>query len=353
MRQFRSASTVLAAALALPAFDAAASGCIVVRPTAPLTLGLGDAHAQDDTRWEYSVGYRYLFSDRHFRGTHEEPERQELGTDVRNSVHTFDHSLSYRLDDRWRFSASLPMQFARRSSLYEHDRVNRHRMQANGIGDLRLMAYRDFSPKMSEGTPWGFVLGLGVKLPTGEDDVTDIAYRPGGPERRTVDQSIQPGDGGTGLIVELQAWRQLWNERTYGFFTGSYLINPRNTNGVPTFRNQPSEAIMSVPDTYQVRTGLTRVLSPQRGVSGDLALRLEGVPAFDLIGGEDGFRRPGYALYIEPALNVVRGVHRFSIGLPIAIERNRIKSASDRREGRHGDAAFADHLLQISWGVRW
>ncbi len=334
--------------------DAAASGCIVVRPTAPLNLGLDNAHGGHGGQWEYTVAYRYLFSDRHFRGREEEPDRQAEGSDVRNSVHTFDHSLSYRYDERWRFSVSLPIQFARRSSLYEHDRVNRHVMQANGIGDLRLMAYREMILP-EEGEPMrGLSLGLGIKLPTGEDDVTDTAFRPDGPERRTVDQSIQPGDGGTGLILELSAYRQVFNEQTFAFFTAAYLINPRNTNGVPTFRSRPSEAIMSVPDTYQARAGMTRVLSSTQGVSADLALRIEGVPAKDLIGGSDGFRRPGYAVYFEPGLNLQRRAHRLSASIPWAIERNRVRSVSDRLDPtRHGDAAFADWLLQVSYGYRW
>ena len=350
MRLLRSIVIVVALLLAQSVL---ASGCIVVRPTAPLAIGLDNAHDAHGGQWEYTVAYRYLFSDRHFRGTHEEPERQENESDVRNSVHTLDHSLTYWYDQRWRFSASLPVVFARRSSLYEHDRVNRSTMQANGIGDLRLMAYREMIIP-EEGEPLrGITLGVGIKLPTGKDDVTDIANRPTGPEVRTVDQSIQPGDGGTGVLLELTAYRQFFDESTFAFFTASYLINPRNTSGVPTFRGRESEAIMSVPDTYLVRTGMTRVLSFDKGISGDLAVRVEGVPSTDLIGGSDGFRRPGYAVYLEPGLNFQRGVHRFSFSLPWTIHQHRVRSQSDRLVGGHGDAAFADWLLQMSYGYRW
>ncbi len=343
----------LAATLLVLPTVALANGCIVVRPTAPLVFDLGDAHSAEPTRWEYAVSYRYLYSDRHFRGSHEEPHRQELETDVRNSVHTFDHTLTWQMDERWRFSASLPIQRASRSSLYEHDRVNRHSMHANGIGDLRLMAYRNMLLPEPGKPARGLTLGLGIKLPTGKTDVKDTAFRPGGPERRNVDQSIQPGDGGTGLIVEMQAYRSFLSERNFAFFSASYLINPRETNGVITHRSAPGEEVMSVPDTYQVRTGVARVFSPDKGVTGDLALRLEGVPAEDLVGGSDGFRRPGYALYLEPGVSVERSAHRFSFSLPVAIERNRVKSVADRRNGRHGDAAFADYLLQASYSYRW
>lgn len=48
-----------------------------------------------------------------------------------------------------------------------------------------------------------------------------------------------------------------------------------------------------------------------------------------------------------------RGRHRFNFSLPIAIERNRISSTTDRMAGSHGDAAFADYLLMSSYSFRW
>ncbi len=246
------------------------------------------------------------------------------------------------------------MQFARRSSLYEHDRVNRHTMQANGIGDPRLMAYRNFQLEAVSERSRGLTLGIGIKLPTGQDDVKDTAFLTSGPVQRNVDQSIQPGDGGTGVILEFQGYRQFGSDGlNFAFASGSYLINPRNTNGVATHRGRASEAIMSVPDSYQFRTGLARVLSEANRLTGDLALRLEGVPPEDLIGGSDGFRRPGHALYLEPGLSMERGLHRLTVSAPYAIDRNRSRSVSDRLVGGHGDAAFADWLLQVSYSYRW
>lgn len=345
-------SGLLAVAAFLTPLQAGANGCIVVRAPSPHVIGLDSMHDGHPGRFEYTAGYRYLFSDRHFRGTHEEPERQANGSDVRNAVHTVDHTVTWYKNDRWRFSASLPLQFASRSSLYEHDRVNRHSMESNGIGDLRVVAYRELFP--DDLMTRGLTIGLGFKVPTGEDDVTDVAFRPTGPETRTVDQSIQPGDGGVGLIAELIYYRSLGaNENTYAFFTGSYLINPKDTNGVPTFRSRASEAIMSVPDTYVVRTGITRLLSQRIGMTGDLAFRAEGVPAEDLVGSSNGFRRPGYAIYIEPGLNLQRGAHRLSVNIPVAIQRNRVRSVTDRLDGRHGDAAFADSLFLLTYSVRW
>ncbi|MDX1570406.1 MAG: hypothetical protein R3200_07965 [Xanthomonadales bacterium] len=332
--------------------DAQANGCIIVRPSSALTLDLEDVHTPRQGRFELSMAYRYLYSDRHFRGREEESHRQAEGTDVRNEVHTIDYTLTYRHSDRWSFSAALPYVTANRSSLYEHDRVSRHAMEADGIGDLRLMAYRSLALGESE-RPRGVTLGFGVKLPTGKDDVTDIAYRPDGPEVRNVDQSIQPGDGGFGFFAEAQAYARVFDDHTFAFFTGSYLVNPRDTNGVSTHRRRETEAVMSVADSYQARAGFSRMLQSVEGLTVDAGLRIEGVPADDLVGDSNGFRRPGYAVYFEPGFNYRKGPHRFNLNVPIAIERNRVKSKADRLTGRHGDAAFADYLVMASYTFGW
>ena len=329
-----------------------ANGCIVVRPTSPLNITLEDIHETQPERWELSMSYRYLYSDRHFRGSEEEEERQEEGTDVRNETHTLDYTLSYRHSDKWRFSASLPWITNNRSSLYEHDRVSRHTTESEGIGDLRLMAYRTLDFSESD-RPTGVTWGLGLKLPTGDEKVTDIFQRPGGPERRNVDQSIQLGDGGVGVFAELQAFTRVFDERTFAYFTGSYLINPRDTNGVSTHSSREFETVMSVPDSYQARVGFSRIVESVQGLSWDAGLRAEGVPADDLIGDSNGRRRPGYAIYFEPGVNYNRGPHRLNVNIPVAIERNRVKSKADKLTGRHGDAAFADYLVMATYTFGW
>lgn len=65
----------------------------------------------------------------------------------------------------------------------------------------------------------------------------------------------------------------------------------------------------------------------------------------DLRGPSDGFRRPGIAVSIEPALHIVRGKSTVTIGIPVALYRNRFVSVPDEARGAHGDAAFADYLV--------
>jgi hypothetical protein len=194
------------------------------------------------------------------------------------------------------------------------------------------------------------MLGFGLKLPTGQPNASDtfafvnddgVVDR----ETRTVDQSIQPGDGGFGFVFDLQAFKQWGNFAPYLNIT--YLLNPQETNGVDTWRGRESESIMSVADQYLGRIGLQWV--PDDHFAFGLGWRIEGVPPEDLIGGSDGFRRPGYATSVEPSMAYVAGRSVFSIAVPIALVRNRQQSVPDEDRDGHGDAAFADWVLLLGW----
>lgn len=348
-----SLSRALLCAIALwAAAPVMAGGCIAARSMGNLGCGLDNIHESNAGHFEFTLGYRDLYSDRHFRGTHEERNRQEEGSDVRNSVQTYDFGLTYWNTESWRFTASLPVIKANRSSLYEHDRVNRYKMEADGIGDMRVMAFYD--KVFTDGQrARGISVGLGLKLPTGKDNVKDTAYRPDGPEERYVDESIQPGDGGLGYYTDLSAFSQVGNERNFVFFSGSYLFNPKETNGITNSTTPNVTNEYSVSDAYQLRAGWTFVMIPKHGLNLDLGLRNEGVPARDAIGGDEGFRRPGYAVYVEAGISMSLGNSRLSLNVPYAVRRNRTLSVSDIRSGRHGDAAFADYLVLGAYSYRF
>jgi hypothetical protein len=86
--------------------------------------------------------------------------------------------------------------------------------------------------------------------------------------------------------------------------------------------------------------------------------RIEGIPARDLIGKSDGFRRPGYIISGEPSIFYMKGNHVVGLNVPIAIVRNRTKNTIDTEQtiqtgtDKHGDAAFADYLVSVTYAFR-
>lgn len=330
--------------------DARAQGCVAVRQMGDVACAVGAFEQGHTGRWAMNVNYEWFESHRHFVGTDEQEHRAEQGTEVINDTHQVNVRMSYALTSRATLSLDVPYFSAVRSSLYEHDRINRHTTSARGIGDMILTGELWLKEPMSE-SRGNVAFGLGFKMPTGESNIKDTFHTASGPIVRNVDQSIQPGDGGWGFSMSAQGyWRLGQTTSLYGSLY--YLANPQSTNG--TYRSaDPIIGRFSIADQYQTRAGLSQVLSARHGLAGSLGVLWEGVPSSDLIGDDLGFRRPGYTISVEPGLTYMAQRHTFSLSVPIAVERNRVRSYADKLTGRHGDAAFADYAINIGYGYRW
>ncbi|WP_439487767.1 transporter [Algoriphagus sp.] len=349
--------TILAIALSLAYLNAYAQGCVAIRQFSGVGNAVGQGNILNPGEWNVSANYRYFKSFRHFRGSHEEPNRIEDGTEVINYQHGLDINVSYAFSDRLYGIVSLPFQYNERSSLYEHNRTERHTTYSKGFGDMRIGAgyWLLSGEKAKKGNT---AIGLGIKFPTGDYAATSTFYRgeEATPTEMTVDQSIQLGDGGTGLIIDFQG---LWNigSSFFYYYDGFYMFNPKETNGTPTNRSRPNEAIMSVPDQFAVRTGVFKSFEKIHGLGASLGGRVEGIPVRDVFGGSAGFRRPGYIVSVEPGVSYMLGNVTGTLNVPIALIRNRTQSVTDIENSTpdrevHGDAAFADYLINFTVAVR-
>ena len=317
-------------------------GCVQSRGAGMCNVMQTESDYLQPGGWQAAVGYRWLHSDRHFIGSQEQPQRQANGTQVINDSHFIDLTATYGLTKRLSLSLTVPFVYSDRSSLYEHDNIHRHSMVAGGLADVRLEATSwVFDPNQHPDGNLSF--GLGMKFPTGDAEATAIAYKATGPVPRYVDQSIQPGDSGWGVVLETQGFQKLFHH-AYAYMSASYLINPQEQN--------PNTGY-SIPDSYLLRAGSIYAIWPAAGLSLSLGGRMEGVPVTDWFGGSEGSRRPGYAVSIEPGLIWVYRKLSVNITAPVALDRNRERSVSDLRTGKHGDAAFADFIITSSVSIRF
>ena len=345
---------------------ALAQGCVAVRnnPTSLIIPGDFADTIVTANRWIGSVAYRWFESGRHFMGDVEQPQFQRQGTQVINDVHTFDIAATYGITERWSATIDFPFLFADRSSKYEHDLRNRHSMHASGLGDIRLVTdFWLFNPHQH--MDGNIALGAGFKAPTGDDKASDIAYRGGftgsGPVYRPVDPSIQPGDGGWGIILELQAYQKIL-KNLFAYVNGSYLMAPQEKNhteytiaDVPLFSFiTPDMKYNTIPDQYFGRGGFSYVIWPDQGLTLSIGARIEGIPVHDVVGGSMGFRRPGYTISVEPGLSWSHKKNSLSITAPVAMYRNREPSAPEMAAGQPGgDASFADYSILASFTHRF
>ena len=340
-----------------------AQGCVAApnNPCAPIIPGDFMEQMSMANKWIGSVDYRWFESFRHFVGNVEQPQRERLHNNVINDVNTINVSATYGISDSWSATLTFPFIYADRSSLYEHDFTNRHSMHSGGLGDIRLVS--DFwlldPHKHMAGN---IALGAGIKFPTGDDKAAEISHRATGPVTRPVDPSIQPGDGGWGIILELQAFQKVFGN-LFGYVQGSYMMTPEEQSSteftlahIPQFRTllTPFRTHNSIPDQYFGRAGLSYVALPTHGLTVSLGARVEGVPSYDAIGGSMGFRRPGCTLSIEPGIAWTGKKNSLSIYAPVAVYRNRERSAPEVELGLpRGDAAFADYSILAAFTHRF
>lgn len=392
----------MAAALVGATPDAMAQGCVAVRGGGGCSMN----HVHDLMRdqgegeWQVFTSYRWLHSFRHFAGDEETRNaagltRVQAGTEVINDSHFFDLGVSYQFTPRFSATAVLPFVYSDRSSLYEHSAGGRHHTQAGGLADVRVAGYAWLLDPVD--MPKGNIqLGLGLKAPTGDYTAQDTFQTARGPEQHYVDQSIQPGDGGWGFTAELFGFQKIV-DRLSAYVQAYYLFNPQGVNGIPsrtsnlrgktygallrdsTSSNAATQAtakarlatakalgydnfesledVMSIGDQYMYRGGLSYMLWPKYSLALSLGARMEGVPADDVIGSSDGFRRPGYTVSVEPGISAMYKRYSLSVAAPVALYRNRVASVPDERWGQitgagtvPGDAAFADYVITATFG---
>lgn len=362
----------IVAALALSgAPEVRAQGCVASRlnaPSSPMSSE-GTEYYLAKGKWQFSLGYRDFFSHRHFVGDVEQDgspgTRDRTLNPVENHVHIPEIALTYAISDRWSatLDVPIPLLYRRnppRTASATSPAVPAIYTNAKGFGDTNVIG-RFWVGNPSHNVTQNLSLGLGVKLPTGRDDAEGtFAQVVDGqvlPWVHPVDQSIQPGDGGLGVITEVQAFRSFGSVSAY--FTGEYLFNPKGTNGVQTGRGDPNEAIMSVADQFGARVGAAVPLRFIKGLGVSLGARLEGIPVYDVFGSSAGFRRPGYSIGIEPGISYSWGLNSFSFSFPYLVYRNRTQSYADKLRTadtgtfRQGDAAFADYIFIAGYTRRF
>jgi hypothetical protein len=361
-----------------------AQGCVAVRQMGGMNACSSNSYNIAKGDFQVGVNYRYFHSWRHYVGTVEQPQRQTTGGGIGsdgvergNAVNIYSHSLdlnlSYGLTNRIQINATLPYVNNERSQVLRQATPKkdtfRYSVYAQGVADARLSVnYWLIDPiKAQKGN---IMVGLGVKLNTGQTDVYDNAPQTDGTTKSVLmDQAIQPGDGGIGYSVELSAFRQVY-KGVYGFANGYYLFSPKESNG--TFKSAATVGlegynVYACPDQYFARAGFMSAVGKQKNLTVSLAGRLEGIPAYDALGGQTAYRRPGYVVAIESGLSYRLGNHGFNLFIPFNVMRNRIQSAADIASQNlqnskitdptkfvhvQGDAAFADYSINFGYTFR-
>jgi hypothetical protein len=307
-------------------------------------------------RFQLTISYRHLYSFRHFVGTQEQYIREQLQTQVVNKINLETLQLSYQATPRWSVNAIVPVLFATRhipgaalDEFLHYTNAPDQNTRTSGFGDVILTAqtWLWHPPTESGGN---IAIGLGVKHPTGKNNVFQSVNTINGPTVQAIDSSIQPGDGAWGIVGQMQGFKTV--KKAVLFMDGTYVAEPQNTNAVPTGQ-KGLNAFYSTPDQYLAEAGIAYPFPKVRGLVVTFGPHIEGVKVRDLFGKSEGFRRPGYALSMEPGVEYSRRRSIVTFNVLKALVRDRARSVPDIANGTHGDAAFADYVWLLNYTYRF
>ena len=176
------------------------------------------------------------------------------------------------------------------------------------MGDLQVVALK-WLLKPSIKQNGNIQVGLGIKFPTGDYKKQGYFYRNDTTRVLSLlNPSIQLGDGGTGIVAELNTFYFFGPQKKIGLYGNFYyLINPTDINGTQYTQGKPQTPLLlrlggydiSVVDVFSLRAGANLNLKHWAFSAG---VRDEGAPVRDLIGSSDGIRRSGYTLSAEPGI---------------------------------------------------
>jgi hypothetical protein len=297
--------------------------------------------------WQIDVAYRRLAADEWFVGTKVNEAAAPFGHTLYVNVNSITVTTNYGLTDRLTSSISFPFSFGTHSRYYAD--AHRHEVSASGFGDLSaVMTYWLRNP--NQPSKGNISLGVGVKSLSGDNAVSrDFYLKDGSAIQSPVDQSIQLGDGGWGILFQAQAYRGI-SSSIVGYAQGWYLLTPKDTtNIISPYPTVP----LSVPDVYAARVGSAFNFKPLRGVGFNLGVRIDGIPIRDLVGGSDGFRRPGYSFYFDPGVTYSHGRHAFTINTPVMVYEDFKRSRVDVQLNRPGGGDLARYLIIAQYSVRF
>lgn len=311
-----------------------AQGCATIRNI----IGVGQFQPNDNSisnsQWLLNVSNRYYKAFRDFRST------SDINTPLQNESinrnYSIDFAVTHLLPNGWSLSLALPILANSRETAGEHGGPNttRHTTRAYGLGDIRFMAAK-WVLHQTETSKGNFQIGLGLKLPTGDFKVQDYFYRNDTTRvLAPVNPGIQLGDGGLGIITEINGYYQI--AKSLNLYADLYYMSsPRDQNGVSVLSGRTPTAIQikagipetSVTDAYVVRAGAYYNINDHFTLSG--GIRNEGVPVHDFIGGSHGTRRPGHYLSIEPGIIFKTKMISWYLQAPMNISRSIDQNATD------------------------
>lgn len=318
-------------------------GCMPLRFTSPALGGQRSAFLMPH-EWQIGVSARRVATNRFFVGTNETEAKAPFGEPLNLRLYAVDLSFSYALSERFSLTLTAPLSH-NTSEATQADHL-RHQLSNGGVGDLNVAGNLWlWAPTRHPNS--NVLLGLGIKAPTGGYHATGDVHDSLGNvvSQAPLVQTLQNGDGGWAVLLQGQAFKQVF-PRGSVYFSGDYSVSLRQHTDV---LRSPG-VLYAVPDTYSARLGLAYGLMAEPGLSVSLGGRIDGTPVSNLVGGKtDYFRSAGYTLFLDPGLSLQNGPNQFTLSVPVRVHHNYLSMQLSTGLTRVGAGGVNDYVIYAGY----
>lgn len=301
-------------------------------------------------QWQAQLSYQYANTDQFFVGDERNDAAGPGGKAPKRKVNIIDLDLYYGITNRLSVDLTVPFLWGSGGFYDPAGSGKFFDFHAGGLGDMALQAEYWLNDPTMPSRIQGSV-DMGIKFPTGSDAVTG-PYPNGA--MLPIDEAFQLGNGGWEILLRAQGTAPIVGDLSaYG--SGYYGLSLTGTNGVYMYRaTGVPDSLRGVPDTYSGRLGVAYLLPVLQDFVLSAGGRINGVTVKDLIGGGDLYwRRPGYEVYVEPALTWTHGPNMASVSVPVRVYQMKLDSLLDISRNRHIGSDFAPYLILASYARRF
>lgn len=182
-------------------------------------------------QFQITIGERHQFSYQHYVGDVYQEYRAQDRTQVENRINLVTMNLTYQVTPRVSVEWDMPWLFSSRKQQSSPIKYN-----SSGAGDT-IVAVNSWLWNPDHTTKGNVEFGLGLYMPTGNDDVTNTidtntsGVGPAQKETVPVDYSVQPGSGGWGGVLQWVGYRAVGHSFTV-YTDGDYIAMKGGTNGI-------------------------------------------------------------------------------------------------------------------------
>jgi hypothetical protein len=276
--------------------------------------------------WQIQGSFNRYTSFEPFTGSEVQQGTIDAGANPKTGGTSLNFQGAYALNPKLNLTAEVPVIL---SSYWNYPLAGtRYEMKTHGLGDI-VVGGRMWFLDTKTSTKQNLALQFALRLPTGNSNY-QVSYPNGAGldiKSRAAKSDVQPGSGGVGLRLALQGFHRFSHFSVFGNALYLFSLKEQNdTNSIMSTLNPGGPSAVAanvrynaVPDSYLYHAGISAPIPGLKKVSVSFGGQMAGVPGYNVLTGDEGFRQPGYLVTVNPSLSIGTKYATYSIGVPVRV----------------------------------